>query len=337
MACSITAPSPSAVPQTATWVLGARGLLGRALNRQLRPGSNAMFESGFPFAWQDERVLRDQLAASVTAFARQAREAGHWELYWAAGVAGMGSSSAVVAAENRAFEWLVDRLGAEPLLIQTPGRFLLASSAGGIYAGSRAVVVDEATREAPTTPYAEGKLHQENLLRQSRLVAAGCRVLLARISTLYGASLPGDTRQGLISTMARCVVRNRPVPVFVPLDTARDYIHTDDAARLAIATLRSLPDSAHPTVKIVAAESLTTVAELLATFQSVAHRRLLFTTSVGSLSGLYTMRFRFRSRLVPEGAPFAKIPLLQGIARVVAAERLWWQQPGGPHGRETDR
>lgn len=320
---------------TATWVLGARGLLGRALAGQLRKASSPMFEPGIHLTWNAERLLREQLAHSVTAFARQAREAGSWELYWAAGVAGMGSPEAAVAAENRAFEWLLQRLEAEPRLREGPGRFLLASSAGGIYAGSRAAVVDEATPEAPTTPYAVGKLHQETLLRQSPLVTAGCRVLLARISTLYGPSLPEDTRQGLISTMARCVVRNRPVPIFVPLDTARDYLDTDDAARMAIASLRSLPDAARPTVKILAAEIPTTVAELLATVQRVAHRRPLLTTSVGSLSGLYTMRFRFRSRVLPDAALCAKTPLLHGVARVVAAERLWCQQPSGARRRET--
>ncbi|MFN6106726.1 MAG: NAD-dependent epimerase/dehydratase family protein [Planctomycetaceae bacterium] len=330
----MTTRSLSAAARPATWVLGARGLLGRALKGHLRQTSSAMFQPACRFAWDDERLLREQLAHSVTAFALQVREAGSWELYWAAGVAGMGTPAAAVAAESRAFEWLVDRLEADPILGQVPGRFLLASSAGGIYAGSREAVVDEATPEAPTTPYAQGKLDQENRLRQSRLAAAGCRVLLARISTMYGPFLPGDTRQGLISTMARCVVRNRPVPIFVPLDTARDYIDTDDAARIGIATLQSLPQGAEPTVKIVAAESLTTVAELLATFHRVAHRRLLFTTSVGSLSGLYTMRFRFRSRVCPGAVRFAKTTLLQGVARVVAAERLRCQHPFEPDARE---
>lgn len=327
--------SRPAHPLPVAWVLGAHGLLGRALTAELCQSTSARFEPGCRFAWHQEHVLRDQVAQGVTAFARHAREAGSWELYWAAGVAGMGSPEAAVEAENRAFAWLLQRLEAEPRLRAVPGRLLLASSAGGIYAGSRAAVVDETTPEAPTTPYARGKLHQETLLRQSPLVTAGCRVLLARISTLYGPSLPADTRQGLISTMARCVVRNRPVPLFVPLDTPRDYIDSHDAARIAIATLRSLPESAEPTVKIVASEQLTTVAELLATFQRVAHRRLLFTTSVGSLSGLYTMRFQFRSRVLPDAAPFAKTPLLEGVARVVAAERLGCQQPSGPREREA--
>lgn len=329
-------PRP-ATPMPVAWVLGAGGLLGRALTRQLRPTTSAMFQPEVHLAWPEERVLREQLADSVAAFARQARVVGHWELYWAAGVAGMGSSEGAVAFECRAFEWLVDRLEADPILRKLPGRFLLASSAGGIYAGSCMAVVDEQTPEAPTTPYAHGKRHQEDLLRQSRLVAAGCRVLLARISTLYGPSLPGDTRHGLISTMARGVVRNRPVPIFVPLDTARDYIDSDDAARIGIATLRSLPDGAQPTVKIVASERLTTVAELLATVQRVAHRRLLFTTSLESRSRLYEMRFQYRSRVFPGVAHFAKTPLLHGVARVVAAERLRNQRPDALPGGETGR
>ena len=96
----MTTRSLSAAARPATWVLGARGLLGRALKGHLQQTSSAMFQPACRFAWDDERVLREQLAHSVTAFALQVREAGSWELYWAAGVAGMGTPAAAVAAEQ---------------------------------------------------------------------------------------------------------------------------------------------------------------------------------------------------------------------------------------------
>jgi hypothetical protein len=46
------------------------------------------------------------------------------------------------------------------------------------------------------------------------------------------------------------------------------------------------------------------------------------------------MRFRFRSRVCPGAVRFAKTTLLQGVARVVAAERLRCQQPFEPDARE---
>ena len=320
---------------TVAWVVGAGGLLGRALTNQLRQTGTSLFSPTPRFTWHDERVLPDQIARGVAAFARRAQQAGAWELYWAAGISGMGSPEAVMSAELRMLQWFLDRVAAEPTLREIPGRFLLASSAGGIYAGSSAAVVDERSPTAPTTPYARGKLQQEQLVRQSPLLATGCRVLLARISTLYGPAQPGDSRQGLITTLARGIVRNQPVPIFVPLDTTRDYIDSQDAARISLATLRSLPEGADPTLKLVASENLITVAEIVATFRRVAHRRLLFTTGIGRLSGLYAMRFRFRSRVFPEHTRLVQTTLLQGVARVLAAEREIFQRTGEPHTRET--
>ena len=137
---------------TVAWVVGAGGLLGRAVTRQLRETGTALFSPSPRFAWQDERLLPDQIAHAVADFAHQARQAGAWELYWSAGISGMGSPEPVMAAESRALQWLVDRLVNEPTLGDIPGRFLLTSSAGGIYAGSTETLVDESTPVAPTTP-----------------------------------------------------------------------------------------------------------------------------------------------------------------------------------------
>ena len=62
------------------------------------------------------------------------------------------------------------------------------------------------------------------------LAHASATALVARLSTLYG---PGQSRgkpQGLIAHIARGVVRNQPVRIYVPLDTVRDYLAADDAA-----------------------------------------------------------------------------------------------------------
>jgi len=314
---------------TVAWVVGARGLLGRALTDRLRQTHTALFSPAHHFVWSDERRLPDQLAPAVAAFAESARDAGGWEIYWSAGISGMDSPEPVLRAETRALQWFVDRLESEPSLRGVPGRFLLSSSAGAIYAGSRESVVDEASPSAPTTPYARGKLEQEELLGRSRLPARGCRILLARIASVYGPALPSDNRRGLITTMARCLVRNEPAPIYVPLDTARDYIDSRDVAHIGIAALRALPRPGDPVVKIVASEKPTTVAELLATFRRIAPRRLLFTSRITTLSSVYSMRFRLRSRVLPVTAGFSSTPLPQGVARVLARERLLAQHPPG--------
>ena len=67
---------------TVAWVVGAGGLLGRALTNQLRQTGTSLFSPTPRFTWHDERVLPDQIARGVAAFARRAQQAGAWELYW---------------------------------------------------------------------------------------------------------------------------------------------------------------------------------------------------------------------------------------------------------------
>lgn len=317
---------------TAAWVVGAGGLLGRSIVNELRAAGTDVYTPPMPLAWDDGRTLERQLAEAIDGFASRAVAAGSWEIHWAAGVSGMASPEPALATETRRLEMLLDRVAGRTGLAPERGAFSLASTAGGIYAGSSAATVDESTPPAPTTAYAHGKLRQEESVRRSALAAAGCPILLARISTLYGPGQASGKRQGLIAHVARSVLVNRPVQVFVPLDTVRDYVHCRDAARIILASLRSRPRV--PTVRIVASERPTTVAEILGLFRRVSRKRLLFTTAVAPTSGLYARRVRFRSRVMPEHSRLATTPLLVGISQVLQAERSTMAARGaaGPSG-----
>src|SRR5258706_11384893 len=111
------------------------------------------------------------------------------------------------------------------------GSFVLSSSAGAIYAGSTDPVVTETTAECPTTGYGRGKLRQEQLVRSfADRAPTQVTSLIARISTLYGPGQSAEKPQGLISHMARQIIRNLPIQIYVPLDTIRDYITVNDAS-----------------------------------------------------------------------------------------------------------
>ena len=304
----------------AAWVVGSGGLLGRALVRELLDTGTAVFRQPAPFPWLDEKQRTGQMAAAVDAFAGWAPAAGELEIYWAAGVGGMGSADAAMAAETRCLEELVGLIATHPGLPAERTAFALASSAGSIYAGSSAAIIDESTPPMPTTPYARAKLRQEEVVWRS-LGAAGRTVLVARFSTLYGPGQATGKRQGLISHVARNVLRSRPVRIYVPLDTLRDYMYSADAARTMIASLRSTLRGDEPVVKIVASERPTTIADILGTCRRISRRKLLFTSAAEALSPLYTQRARYRSRVFPEHARLATTTLAQGFARVLAAER----------------
>lgn len=317
------------------WVIGGGGLLGTALVRQLQSSGGYRFIPAERLCWTEPDRLAAQIRLAVAAFGQQAeREAqvrgtGSWSLYWAAGVGAMGSTDAELATETQAWGVLLEAIGNSPQLCAMPGRIVLASSAGAIYAGLRAEVIDEACDVAPTTPYARAKLAQERLLISFCARALPVAALTARISTLYGSGQAFGKRQGLISHMARSIVRNRPIQIFVPFDTVRDYITADDAAALMIDSAGELAPGA-ARMRIVAAERPTSIAEIVGTFRRVSRRPVLIATSASQLSNLYLRRVQFRSNW-ESARPVACTSLVVGVAQLLAAARLAYAEGGMRH------
>lgn len=308
---------------TIAWILGSGGLLGSALCRTLRNNGTSLFSPPERFFWGSELELGPQLAATVQAFAaRVGATPGGWEIYWAAGVGTMSSSESELALETRALSLLLRLVESEPQLMTTPGAIAFASSAGAIYAGSTDYIINEHSSPAPTTAYAREKLGQENLIHSFAFANKQVAALIARISTLYGPGQSVGKQQGLFAHMARCILRNQPIHIYVPFDTIRDYIAADDAAALMVATLRVMSDKSDVLTKIIASEQPTTIAEIIAIFKRVTRRFPRIVTSVSRLSNIYSRRVRFQSVVALEYIRLPRISLLVGISQVMAAERI---------------
>ena len=233
----------------------------------------------------------------------------------------MDSSQQIMDAEARKLAIFLKIAGESAGLMSTPGALMLSSSAGGIYAGSQEAIIDESSTESPTTCYAEGKILQESMMRRCALALAGHPVLLARLSTVYGPIPPKSKRRGIITVLAQCSLQNRPAKIFVSLDTMRDYIYSQDAAKVIVASMRSLDRNEQPVVKIVSSERPTSVAELLTTVGRIGKRRVAFTTGFASLSDAYQTRSRFKSIVLTAHTGLASTTLQEGISRVIGAER----------------
>ncbi|HUM94681.1 MAG TPA: NAD-dependent epimerase/dehydratase family protein [Candidatus Competibacter sp.] len=306
---------------TIAWVLGSKGLLGSALCRVLHFGQTDLFVPAERFCWGDEQEFIPQLTAAVEAFSARAEGLPRWEVYWAAGVGNMSSSEADLALETRALTRLLRLLDSAPRLAAMPGAVVLASSAGAIYAGAADHIISEDTVPAPTTAYAREKLKQEHLVR-SFVRAGNDRIaLLARLSTVYGPGQSLNKQQGLFAHIARCIIRNQPIQVYVPLDTIRDYIDADDAAAAMIAALRAIPGTSTAFIKIIASEQPVTVAEIISIFKRLARRAPRVVTSSGRLTNLYSRRMQFHSVATLPYPVLPRTSLLVGIAKVMAAER----------------
>lgn len=314
---------------TIAWVLGSAGLLGAALCRALRDDGTELFFPAQRFSWDQALELSDQVAGAVRAFALQAQGADRWEIHWAAGVGTMGSTAQVLAPETQALTVLLEQLRSQPRLMAIPGALSFASSAGAIYAGASDEVITEDTPLAPTTAYATEKIRQEEMVRVFVAANPSTTALIARISTLYGPGQATSKKQGLLGHMARCIIRNRPIQVFVPYDTIRDYVDADDAARAMVGTMRAAHEESRVLTKIIASEDPTTIAEIVSIFKRLARRSPLVVRSANKLSSLYTRRVQFRSVVVSSyvRSPGKRLPV--GISQLMRAEHLaFTKNPG---------
>ena len=109
-----------------------------------------------------------------------------------------------------------------------PGTFALASSAGGVYAGSFSPPFDSLTPARPLGAYGHLKLSQEEMAQE--VLGDSMRILITRLANLYGPGQNLTKLQGLISRLALAATTRDVLTVFVPLDTLRDYMYVDDAA-----------------------------------------------------------------------------------------------------------
>lgn len=312
---------------TLTWVLGARGLLGSAFCRALSLNGEKLFQPNEAFHWGEESKFRSQMEAAVADFAESSVNADRWEIYWAAGIGTMASSAEALAPETRALTWLLELLNENTWLAAMPGTVVFSSSAGAIYASCSDEVITEKSVPAPNSAYAREKLSQENLLKAFCASRPGVTVLLARISTLYGAGQSAEKSQGLLTHIARSIVRNKPIGIYVPIDTIRDYIAVDDAAMEIIATVResNMPSAAF--VKIIASERPATITEIISIFRRIARRSPRITTGTSKSSSLYSRRVQFKSLVKSKQRTRRIRSLTVGIAELLGAERFAHANP----------
>ncbi len=306
---------------TLAWVLGSRGLLGSAICRSLSSDATPLFSPRERFYWSDESRVGSQIEEAVLAFSARAMSVGRWEIYWAAGMGTMSSSEEVLAPETRCLSLLLQHLQRDRTLMGLSGGIAFLSSAGAIYAGSADQIITENTLPAPTTPYAYEKLRQEALVGRFANANDRTTVLIARTSTVYGLGQAEGKPQGLLTQMARCMLRNTPIHIYVPFDMIRDYIAADDAASEVIAAFRAVHEYPAVVLKIVSSEKPTTIAEIVATFRRLSRHTLRVVTSASPRSSLYSRRVQFRSVVPLANSGFRARSLAVGIFQLIAAER----------------
>ena len=273
-----------------TWVVGRGGLLGSAVarhcGREYLPG---------PVPWSDPENAREALHAHARGL-EIAADGGDWRVIWAAGASTTSTPRDMAMAELVPFEGLLS--GLRSALPHGRGSVFVASSAGGVYAGSFPPPFDIRSETVPLSPYGELKLAQEQLAHE--VLGPVVPVAIGRISNLYGPGQNLDKLQGLVSRLALSAVTQQPINIFVPLETIRDYIYVDDAAREALRAADRARERGSSTTQVVASGQPATVGQLIRTMNLVARRRVPVALGSHASAAAQSADLRLVPTTVPE-------------------------------------
>lgn len=304
-----------------TLVVGL-GLLGSHVEERLRAQREDVRTVAVPWLDHDAALRALLRAAEDAAGATPA-----WRLAWCAGAGVVATPEADLQAEVRLFESFVGDVGTPPAAM------FLASSAGGLYAGSPdRAPFDERSAVAALAPYGVAKLEMEELA--GHLAHRGTRLLVGRISNLYGPGQDLSKPQGLISQLCLAHETRGTLNLHVSLDTLRDYLFVDDAAAMVVAGLDlagELPAGSTVT-KILASGRAASVAAVVGEATRVLRRHPRLSTRASSSHQVRDLRVR--SVVWPHLDTMARTPLPVGLRAtaddVAARTHLTRSTPGRP-------
>ncbi|HET7735303.1 MAG TPA: NAD-dependent epimerase/dehydratase family protein [Nocardioidaceae bacterium] len=291
---------------TVTWVVGAGGLLGRHVARALQASGHVVVTQEIP--WHDAEGVRAALRAGAAALADLAA-GGSWSVAWCAGAGVVATPQEDLDEEVEAFRTLLDELAALP----GQGALFLASSAGGVYAGSPDVPpYTEESQTRALAPYGVAKLAMEEHAT-SYARDHGLALLIGRISNLYGPGQNLGKPQGLVSLLCQAELSRQPVGVYVSLDTLRDYLFVEDAAAMVVACLDRLSPGERVT-KILASGRATSIAALVGEATKVFRRRPPLVFRGSASSSVQVRDLRLTSVVWTDLDVLARTPLPVGLA-----------------------
>lgn len=295
-----------------TWVVGSHGLLGRQVERLV----------GSPWAAPEVPWLSADTASAVLRQGIQAlladADGRPWDIAWCAGAGVVATPAELVERERVVFGRFLADL-AELAGARAGGALFFASSAGGVYAGSAPAPFDEHSAPRPRTPYGIAKLAMEADLRSYATLTEN-PVLVGRIANLYGPGQNLAKPQGLVAQICRTHLTGQPLPLYVPMDTIRDYLYVEDCARMVVAGLAGLrartrdPRADRVVTKIMASGRPTTVGGLLGETTRLFRRRPRVVLAASPAAAGQVRDLRLRSVVWPELDQLARTTLPAGIA-----------------------
>jgi UDP-glucose 4-epimerase len=116
------------------------------------------------------------------------------------------------------------------------GKFVFLSSGGTVYGQAKFLPITENHPLEPLSPYGIIKLATEKYAAMYGL-QLGIHIICLRPGNVYGEGQLPFRGQGFVATAIGSVLEDKPIEVFGPTGTVRDYIHVEDTARAVFAVL----------------------------------------------------------------------------------------------------
>ena len=295
-------------------VLGGGGLLGTSMVRMLASsGVNVAVPRNV--SWSDPETARQQLSVQIESFLA-GTEGRPWTVHWCAGKATVRSTSEVAEVEKQLLDFVLQNFDShESQSSLADGTIMFTSSAGGVYAGSQDPPFDEGAEPIPNSPYGFAKLEMERRLIEwcSR---HGTRLLIARVSSVYGSQQDIGKAQGLLSHVLRAALLRQPLTLFVPFSTTRNYVSADDAAALILRHVDE--DWSGARVANICAPYNVSVATLLRATELVTRKRVPIRQVISDASRHESLDLRVTTRFTKLLSQEVRTPLHVGIHKLMS-------------------
>ena len=240
-----------------------------------------------------------------------------WAIFWCAGIGTYGADIPILDDEFSQVEYFLECLTSRISSALQRGTLFYSSSAGALYGGSLEEFITEESELATNSPYGEMKLRVEKLV-EGWSNSSGCRVAIGRISNLYGSGQNLSKRQGFITTACLDLLCHRPLDIFVPLDTIRNYIYVADAAKtitLFVNKVSRFP-AARVERKLICSNHNLSIASILQMLGHVFGRKPPVSLSRRSTSTLYVRSLSMSSTCHLDTEPESFVLPEVGIAEV---------------------
>jgi len=295
-----------------TLIIG-RGLLGSSLKKELSENGEIVSTNN-RILWDDEQLVEDSFNTLIQSFFTVSPSDG-WRIYWCAGNSSPASILDTPNAEVLMLKKLIYHIKMHSK--KSKGTFIYSSSAGGIYSSSNEII-DEFSDVKVTSAYGACKLEAENVAMELASVET-VKILIARISTLYGPGQNLLKKQGIITQLSLSVLTGRPQLIYVPMDTMRDYLYVNDCAKKmikAVTILEKMSFSKNnlPIVtKIFASGQSSSISQIVSKIDSNMFRKskLLFRDDP-----LLNNQF-FDSKVMCEADSINLTPMHEGISHLI--------------------